>query len=110
MTQIQTEHLNVTVIRSPRRKTMALQVKQGEVIVRLPSFTSIKTAEKFIRAKSAWIQQKLAIQPVLIEKNYRNGELFYFLGEQYPLKLIDANQATSIILTDNQIQLHATYQ
>jgi hypothetical protein len=105
--QITTPHFNVTVIRSPRRKTMALQIKNGEVIVRLPSFASIKTAEKFVHAKSAWVQQKLAAQPSSpIEKSYTNGELFYFLGEQYPLKLIENNQATLISFTDNQIQLH----
>lgn len=105
--QITTPHFNVTVIRSPRRKTMALQIKNGEVIVRLPSFASIKTAEKFVHAKSAWVQQKLAAQPPApIEKIYTDGELFYFLGEQYPLKLIDSNQSTAITFIDEQIQLH----
>jgi hypothetical protein len=86
---------------------MALQIKNGEVIVRLPSFASIKTAEKFVLAKSAWVQQKLAIQtPAPIEKSFQDGELFYFLGEQYPLKLIESNQAASIRFTDKQIQLH----
>jgi predicted metal-dependent hydrolase len=95
------------VIRSPRRKTMALQIKNGEVIVRLPSFASIKTAEKFVHAKSAWVQQKLAIQtPAPLEKSYQDGELFYFFGKQYPLKLIETNQSTSITFTDNQIQFH----
>jgi hypothetical protein len=105
--QITTPHFNVTVIRSPRRKTMALQIKNGEVIVRLPSFASIKTAEKFVHAKSAWVQQKLAIQPPApTDKSYTDGELFYFLGEQYPLKLLESNQATSVSFSDNQIQLH----
>jgi hypothetical protein len=86
---------------------MALQIKNGEVIVRLPSFASIKTAEKFVHAKSAWVQQKLAAQPPApLEKKYTDGELFYFLGEQYPLELIESNQATTISFTDNQIQLH----
>jgi len=105
--QITTPHFTATVIRSPRRKTMALQIKNGEVIVRLPSFASIKTAEKFVNAKSAWVQQKLAVQPPApVEKSYTDGELYYFLGEQYPLKLIESNQAASISFTDNQIQLH----
>jgi hypothetical protein len=105
--QITTPHFNVTVIRSPRRKTMALQIKNGEVIVRLPSFASIKTAEKFVHAKSAWVQQKLAAQPPApIENSYTDGELFYFLGEQYPLKLIESNQSTAIKFFDEQIQLH----
>jgi hypothetical protein len=86
---------------------MALQIKNGEVIVRLPSFASIKTAEKFVHAKSAWVQQKLAAQPQApITKSYTDGELFYFLGEQYPLKLIGSKQTTSISFTDKQIQLH----
>ena len=105
--QIQTEHFTATVIRSPRRKTMALQIKNGEVIVRLPSFASIKTAEKFVHAKSNWVRQKLTVQPpAQPEKTYQDDELFYFLGKQYPLKLIETNQATSITFTDNQVQLH----
>jgi predicted metal-dependent hydrolase len=41
------------------RKTLAIQVKNGELIVRAPLFTFRTTIEKFVKKHRAWIEKKL---------------------------------------------------
>lgn len=55
------------VIRS-RRKTLAIQIKNGELIVRAPIFTLTSTIEKFVQKHQDWIEKKLSqsqIRPAL---------------------------------------------
>jgi len=60
------------------RKTLALQVKNGEVIVRAPFFTFDRTIKKFIKKHESWIAKKL-------EKSKKNKSLSS--EEIYNLKL-----------------------
>ena len=48
-----------TVIHSSR-KTLALQIKNGELIVRAPMRTSLATIERFVAEHDRWIQKHLA--------------------------------------------------
>jgi predicted metal-dependent hydrolase len=50
------------LVRSQRRKTIALQVKNAEVIVRAPYFVDHAYIENLVNCKSAWLNQKLASQ------------------------------------------------
>lgn len=50
------------LIRSKRRKTLGLQVKNGQVIVRAPQYVTVDFIDAFILAKSAWLTSKVAIQ------------------------------------------------
>lgn len=52
--------MNYTVIHS-NRKTLALQIKNGELIVRAPKRTSYVTIERFVSEHRAWIEKHLAI-------------------------------------------------
>lgn len=46
------------IIRS-KRKTLALQIKNGELIVRAPLFIFRSTIDRFIEKHESWIQKKL---------------------------------------------------
>ena len=48
-----------TVIHSSR-KTLALQIKNGELIVRAPKRTSLATVDRFVAEHEAWILKHLA--------------------------------------------------
>lgn len=48
-----------TVIHS-KRKTIALQIKNGELIVRAPRSTSYATIERFVAEHSSWVEKHLA--------------------------------------------------
>ncbi|MCJ8322055.1 MAG: M48 family metallopeptidase [Colwellia sp.] len=54
--------INYQLIRSARRKTLSLQVKQGEIIVRAPVFLSDKQIHGFVTEKSGWLNSKLEQQ------------------------------------------------
>jgi predicted metal-dependent hydrolase len=80
------------LIRSPRRKTIALIIERnGQLIVRAPANISDKYIQRFVREKSAWIQRKQremrVTPPAVRQKGFVNGEYFYYLGRKYPLHL-----------------------
>ncbi len=78
------------LIRS-RRKTLALQINaQGDLQVRAPMRLSVKAIEQFITEKQHWINKKQTElkNQAPVKSNYQAGDLFLFLGENYPLKLV----------------------
>lgn len=87
MNHIHPDGFHYTIIRSSRRKSMALVIKQGEVIVRIPTKLALSTAQDFVDKKRHWIKQKLEQLPTKQVKAYTNGESFLFLGETYELKI-----------------------
>ena len=84
------------VVRS-RRKTLALVVQpNGRVVVRAPLRTSQKIIDAFIFSKRDWIEETRQIQmdkgknyPV---RQFVPGEVFWYLGQQYPLQLVRAQR------------------
>ena len=84
-------------IRSARRKTISLQVKHGQVVVRAPSFLSETEIDGFVRQKSTWLESKLKIQQHNIEAlscNFVNDGVIWVKGEPKTLKLSGAEQAS----------------
>lgn len=80
------------VVRS-RRKTLALIVHpNGRVVVRAPLRTSQKIIDAFVFSKREWIDRTRKTQlekgksyPV---REFVPGELFWYLGKQYPLRVV----------------------
>lgn len=50
------------LIRSARRKTIALQVVNAEVIVRVPTYVELTYVDKLIQTKRQWLNKKIAAQ------------------------------------------------
>lgn len=82
------------LIRS-HRKTLALQVKEAELIVRAPMRMAEKDIQGFINSKSAWIKAKINEQKQkLAEKTtLQCGSQLLFLGQSYQIKQIDGPPA-----------------
>lgn len=81
------------IIRS-QRQSFGLEVKpDGRLIVRAPQRASRAEIQAVLAKKANWIaktQAKLARQyPALKPKAFTPGERFWYLGEQYPMKLTD---------------------
>lgn len=55
------DKLSYTLIRSDR-KTVAIQIKHGEIIVRAPRHTPVKFIEDFLESKREWIEKGIAAQ------------------------------------------------
>jgi predicted metal-dependent hydrolase len=84
-------NINYTVKRSrKRRKTISLQISNNsEVTISAPYFTPAGEINRFVREKQNWIQRAIQKQALLCpkEKEYTTGELFYYLGESFPLEV-----------------------
>ena len=93
---------NYQLIRSERRKTLLLQVKQGQVFVRAPVYVSLDQIEQFIEQKYCWLKQKVAEypQPENLLPAFHHDSIVYYLGEQKRLVIRYAPKASLIVEKD----------
>ena len=84
------EPSNIRVLRTRRRRSAAIQVKGGEVEVRVPESMSDAQVDALLERKARWIEKALqreAQMPVYCPKEYTDGETFLYLGQSYPLAI-----------------------
>ncbi|HDZ16440.1 MAG TPA: M48 family peptidase [Methylophaga aminisulfidivorans] len=91
-TSLQLDDISISVIRSKKRKTMALQIRDDQVLLRIPARLPMALANRFIQEKKHWIQQTLANKTPSEKKQFTNGELFRFLDQKLPLNIIFAKR------------------
>lgn len=117
MQTIQGDGFIVNIIKSKRRKTMALKVDTNGVSARIPMDLSLSTVQAFTEKKTKWIQKKLAEQQqqIVPEKQFIDGEHFLLLAQQYTLRFHPSDlppeiqkTATEIILYGRQATLSKT--
>jgi hypothetical protein len=95
--------LEYKVIRSARRKTLGLQVKQGKVIVRAPDFLTDKQIHSFINEKSAWVKAKVdfqKLQPELLPPSFIQGCSLLIHGERKNLTIAYQSRAQILNLSN----------
>ncbi|HOB84161.1 MAG TPA: SprT family zinc-dependent metalloprotease [Bacteroidales bacterium] len=84
--------ISYNVIFSRRRSISIIVRPDKSVTVRAPLRTSLKTIDRFVRAKSAWIQKHLNNNPGIKlagnDKEHINGEIFLYQGKEYKLQKI----------------------
>lgn len=109
MKTIKGDGFTVDVIKSKRRKTMALKVNRHGVVIHIPSMLPLRFAQHFVEKKSSWIKTKLhqQSQQIVIEKQFINGETLLLLGESYSLQLHDAQMKPMISIAGNNIVCYA---
>lgn len=81
------------IIRSTR-KTFSLEIKpDGRLILRVPKYATEKQIQAIVEAKVDWIHntRKRVAQkfPNLQPITFKPGELFWYLGEKYALRLTE---------------------
>ena len=83
--------INYQVLRS-RRKTLSLQVKSGQVIVRAPYHLDEQFINSFIQKKQAWLKAKITEQNNTTEYccNFTQGSSLLLFGKQIALNIIFA--------------------
>ena len=91
--------VRVTVIRS-NRKTLSLQLKNGEIIARAPFRMKDKEIYSFIEAKSSWIEKNLA---KIEEREKQVHELQPFSREE-----IDALSEKARLIIPERVKLYAS--
>lgn len=108
MTTIQGDGFIVTIIKSKRRKTMALKVDAKGVSVHIPPSLPLSTAKQFISQKTSWIQKKLAQQSQQIcpAKQFIDHEVFLLLGENYILRLYKSDEKPRVEKSESAINFY----
>jgi len=76
-----------------KRKTIALVVQpDGRLLVRAPLRTNRKLIDAFIVSKTDWIEKTRQMQHArrksIPRHHFAEGEHFWYLGKQYPLRLM----------------------
>lgn len=87
------EAFDYRIARSRRRRSISLEVRDAQVIVRAPMGVSADYLDQMVRAKQAWVQAKLAAQRAQLaaipERSYRPGSSLPWLGRDLTLVLGD---------------------
>lgn len=88
---------NLEIVRSPRRKTISIEVMPGQVRLLVPSSLAQKKIEEVLEKRRSWIfrkVQELAARPQPKVRAYKEGELFLFRGKTLSLRIL-SSAATS---------------
>ena len=109
------ENFEVTVIRSPRRKTAAIKVDLEGVSVRIPEDLPLARIEKLVAEKTAWIERKLAEaerkQQGISEQAEQNstladGSRILVQGQNLPLRLSESDRMR-VVQTSDRLAVYA---
>ena len=88
---------------SHKRKTIALQIKQGNLVVRAPAYLTKQQVEQFVLSKQAWVNKKLANSLAIIEHavfSYQDGDTLFIFGKPRRLTLVVDQKQTAYLLKD----------
>lgn len=112
----------IMIVKKIGRRSISLLINHGKLEVRAPFFTDDQSIVRWVKSKSNWIEKKLKQSPVYHDHKFIDGEMFYFLGTQYPLtndskidkdRRITAKLSPEIkgaFLANNKSQLHKLYR
>ncbi len=84
--------LNYEVVRSRRSTADIIVERDGRVVVRAPKTLADKRIASIVHSRRLWIYKTLAewrdANATRIQREYRNGESFLYMGRSYRLLLI----------------------
>ncbi|MBP1750082.1 MAG: hypothetical protein H6Q52_2621 [Deltaproteobacteria bacterium] len=105
------DFLSYRIVRSKNRKrTMTLKLERnGTVIILVPDRTPKEEIRRFFNSKVPWIHKKLGEYRECLEKsdtpkNFITGEKFLYLGDEYPLEIIQG-QVSRLTLSQGMFTL-----
>ena len=97
MNTIVDQNLSVEIVRTKRRKTASIQIRDGLVRAVVPDRISDFKVEALIKKRIPWIRKKLQDELKIIipsTKEYVSGESLTYLGKNYRLKVIANNKCS----------------
>ena len=92
--------MNILITRTKRKKTISIQVKNGNIEVKAPFGLNQSYIVSFIQKKEKWIKNKIDLQKSIkepSEKKFIEGEIFKFLGEDLVLKINIGNKKEAYV-------------
>ena len=94
-------------IKRSRRKTVAIYVyPDSRVEIRVPLLYNVNNVEPFLIKHSRWLFNRLDAKGdnAVVPKRFVDGELHYFLGKQYPIK-VNVSSKNSVVFKDDVIYI-----
>ena len=95
------------IIYSSRRTIAIIVQPDGSLTVRAPRRMPENRIREFVVGHAVWIHKKqgqILAAPSLRKKDYREGELFLFMGKEFPLEIV-THSRTRLILRENKFHL-----
>ncbi len=113
---IEIDGITIEILRkSIKNMHLRIYPPDGQVRVSAPLKLSLQHIRHQLETKREWLhtqRARLQAMPVLSEPTMQTGEAHYFLGQAYPLTVIESPLSPQIILKDNRLLLsmkpHAT--
>ena len=98
--------MNYKIVYSKRRSLAIIVSPDSGVIVRAPFRTSLRTIERFVQAKSAWIDKHLDRQNNIKSLNteFSDGMTVLYHGKELRLKIIPSKDR-GVLISENTILL-----
>lgn len=89
-------------LKHSKRKSLSITVKaDNRVVVSAPRLMPKMFIEAFVQKKKPWIEKKLAYFKSLpqVDENerFKIGSLHYFLGQEYPLKILNGKNKVRLV-------------
>lgn len=97
------------VVRSAKRKSIALQIKNGQLLIRIPTFVTAEYIEQVVLSKQNWIEEKLKqSNPAPKKIQLLDESSLYWLGQPVTLQIELGGKARAYISSNRMIvQLNA---
>lgn len=91
--------MDYKIVKSKRRKSIALQVIHGEVIVRVPHLIDLSIVEQVIKTKERWLRSKVAQQRGSSSEHacFENGSTIWLAGEKKVLSVSYGDKHSIIV-------------
>ena len=100
----------ITVCWTARKKSIALSVRDGAIVILSPMHVSDGEIDALIATNADWVRGKLTKQAETkkrTEHRFVDGEQFFYLGKEYPLKVVDGRKPLAE-LVEGSFVVHAS--
>ena len=99
--------LSYQLVRSVKRKTLGLQVKQGKIVVRAPYYLAQKHIDALVKKKSSWLKNKVLEQSLHKEAKeslFVDGGYLWVFGQYKKLTIVSGKRA-GVYNTQDELQV-----
>lgn len=77
---VREDRLDYPIVRSTKRRTLAIHIRHGEVTIRAPQNLPLKTIHQFIATRKSWIDRMLARDSASPALGFEDGVLIPIMG------------------------------
>lgn len=107
---IEIDGIRIEIIRKPiKNMHVRIYPPDGAVRVTAPLRLSLQNIQQQLHRKRDWLHHhrtRLQALPTPTEPCMQSGEIHYFLGQGYPLTVIENTNQNRIVFNDNHFLLH----